>query len=236
MTLYAIGDLHLGGAVDKPMDVFGEHWADHAQKIRANWQDRVKATDTVIIAGDISWAMNMEEAQIDLAWISGLPGHKVLVRGNHDYWWGSITKLNRMYENMSFLQNNFFTYQDYALCGTRGWVSPTGEDSCHDYKIYLREVHRLNLSLTAAREAGHKKFITVLHYPPTNEQHHDSGFTELIQRFKVEHVVYGHLHHPQAFSQALQGRRQGSFYHLVSCDYLQFQLKRILPYVQDHQM
>ena len=228
MALYAIGDLHLSSNSDKPMDVFGSHWLFHHEKIRSNWLARVKPDDTVLVAGDISWAMRLQEAKEDLNWISELPGEKILIRGNHDYWWSSISKLNSLFQNMRFVQNNFFNYQNYAVCGTRGWISPNkNKFTEEDNKIYLREAGRLEHSLEAASRAGYENFIAMLHYPPTNDQLEPSLFTEILEKYKVERVVYGHLHGDESYSAGLQGELRGINYHLVSCDYLDFDLLRI---------
>lgn len=230
MALYAIGDLHLSGSVDKPMDIFGTHWCRHAERIAENWRKTVTENDTVLLAGDISWAMTLDEALVDLEWIHALPGRKMLVRGNHDYWWKSITRLNQFFNEMDFIQNNFFCYGDYAVCGSRGWLCPNDTAfSEHDRKIYQRELQRLELSLSAAEKAGYTRYIVMLHYPPTNDQGDPSGFTDIIQRYQVSHVIYGHLHGAASFAAALQGQFRGTVYHLVSCDYLNFKLKEIIP-------
>ncbi|SET15857.1 hypothetical protein SAMN05660297_01536 [Natronincola peptidivorans] len=228
MALYAIGDLHLSNYVDKPMDIFGPHWENHHEKIRQSWWDTVRAEDTVLIPGDISWGMNMQEAMADLQWIEKLPGKKILIKGNHDYWWSSISILNSTFSNMHFIQNNYFVYEDYAICGTRGWITPNSNKfSQRDEKIYHREIHRLRLSLEAAKAAGYKKYIGMLHYPPTNDEKEPSLFTEVFKAYDVEIVVYGHLHGEDAYGAGLMGPHNETTYHLVSCDYLDFQLLKI---------
>ncbi|MGV8146645.1 MAG: metallophosphoesterase [Alkaliphilus sp.] len=229
MALYAISDLHLSGTGEKPMDVFGENWIHHTKKIEDSWMRKVKGDDTVLIAGDISWAMNLADATIDLEWINELPGRKILCKGNHDYWWSSITKINSLHKNMDFLQNNFFSYNEYAICGTRGWICPNiytfTED---DNKIYIREANRLETSLERAKNDGFTKIIAMLHYPPTNESMHSSLFTELFEKYNVEEVVYGHLHGSESYKIGLKGLINGVRYRLVSCDYLDFELVKIL--------
>ncbi|AKL96255.1 phosphohydrolase [Clostridium aceticum] len=228
MALYAIGDLHLSSKVDKPMDIFGPQWTMHHEKIREDWCKKVKSEDTVLIPGDISWGMNMEEAMEDLNWIETLPGEKILLKGNHDYWWGSIKKLNNTFKTLKFLQNNFFAYEDYAICGTRGWSSPNSNKfTQQDEKIYHREVHRLKLSLEGAKKSGYTKIICMLHYPPTNEQHEPSLFTEICEEYNVHMVIYGHLHGEEFYDTGIKGLYNGIHYHLVSCDYLKFQLYKI---------
>ena len=155
MALYAIGDLHFSRAVDKPMSIFGENWNNHEQKILQSWNDLVTNEDTVIIAGDTSWGIKIDEAIFDLKIISDLPGKKILIKGNHDYWWTSIGKLNKLFDNMNFIQNSYFIYGQYAICGTRGWLCPNDvKFDVDDEKIYKREVNRLKLSLNSAKKDG----------------------------------------------------------------------------------
>ena len=229
MALFAIGDLHLGRAVNKPMNIFGENWNNHEDKILSDWKSKVKDEDTVIIAGDISWGINLNEAIVDLTEISQLPGKKILVKGNHDYWWTSIGRLNNLFENMNFIQNSYFTYEEYAICGTRGWLCPNelkfDED---DEKIYKREINRLKLSLQSAKKDNYNKIIVVTHYPPTNDKLEDSGFTQLYEEYGVEKVVYGHIHGKDSYKYALIGEKNDIQYDLVSCDFLDFSLVKLL--------
>lgn len=228
MALYGISDLHLDLNGEKPMDIFGDQWLEHDEKIKENWISKIQEEDTVLIAGDISWSMKIEDGLKDLQWIHKLPGKKIILKGNHDYWWGSINKLNSLYDDMSFIQNNFFTYNDYAICGTRGWIFPGVENfTKKDEKIYERELIRLRLSIESAVKAGYSKFIIMLHYPPFSESQSDSGFVEIINEFKAEFVIYGHLHGPSAET-AFQGNRQGTEYIMTSSDYLRFNPVRIL--------
>lgn len=222
MGLYAISDLHLALSGDKPMHIFGEQWYRHDEKIKSNWLEKIKKDDTVLIAGDISWSIKMEEGLRELDWIHQLPGRKILVKGNHDYWWQSISKLNKLYEDMNFIQNNFFPYEDYAICGTRGWNTPGGEHfTTHDEKIYSRELIRLRLSLDSAIKAGFKKFIVMIHYPPTNEKFSETEFTKIFKEYGVEKVLYGHLHGP-SLSKVMVGEVEGIEYILTSADYIDF--------------
>lgn len=228
MAIYAIGDLHLSGHSDKPMDIFGAQWNDHANKIRDSWLKKVNNDDAVLIPGDISWAMTLEEAMVDLEWISDLPGKKYLIRGNHDYWWSSITKLNSLFDSMSFIQNNFFTYKEYAICGTRGWNCPSHyKFTNHDQKIYLREVSRLEMSLNTAKKSGYDNILVMLHYPPTNDKLEPSLFTEVLEKYNVKHVLYGHLHGETSYDAGLKGIHNGINYHLTSCDYAGFEMVEI---------
>lgn len=228
MALYAISDLHLALSTDKPMDIFGGHWINHDEKIKKNWIDKIKEEDTVLIAGDISWSMKSEDSKIDLEWISNLPGKKIISKGNHDYWWSSISKLNAMYENMNFLQNNFYIYDDYAICGTRGWIDPSNDKfNSKDAKIYAREQIRIKLSLHSAKKAGFNKFIVMIHYPPFSNNNEESEFMKVFQEYKVEKVIYGHLHGPTNV-RAIEGNINGVEYIMTSCDFINFDPIKIL--------
>lgn len=229
MSLYAIGDLHFSTAVNKPMNIFGDNWDNHEEKIINSWKSKVNEEDTVLIVGDTSWAINMKEAEEDLNIIHNLPGKKIYVKGNHDYWWTTVAKLNKLYDDMSFLQNNFYQYEEYAICGTRGWICPNDvKFTQDDEKIYKREAHRLKLSLDSAKKAGFKKIIVITHYPPTNDKLDPSLFTEIYESYGVEKVVYGHLHGKESFKMGLKGIRNEVEYNLVSCDYVDFNLIKIM--------
>lgn len=228
MALYAISDLHLAFGVDKPMDIFGDKWVKHEEKIKENWMSLINDEDIVLIAGDVSWAINEKESSGDLNWIESLPGKKIISKGNHDYWWGSITKLNSMFENTKFIQNNFYNYKDYAICGTRGWICPGADKfSEKDEKIYARELIRLRLSLNEAKNAGYNKFIVMIHYPPTNDKFQESGFLEIFKEFEVEKVIYGHLHGP-GLSKVFEGIHNDVEYIMTSADYLNFKPIKIM--------
>jgi predicted phosphohydrolase len=229
MALFAIGDLHLGMAVDKPMHVFGKYWDRHPQKIQFYWENQIDENDMILIPGDISWAMHLEEAIVDLRWLNNLPGKKILIKGNHDYWWKSITKMNELFRNIHFLQNSFLTYKEYAICGSRGWICPNDNRfDQQDLKIYKRELHRIRLSLDKAVKAGYSNFIVMTHYPPTNDKLEPSGFTEIYEHYGVKKVIYAHLHGKDSFKGGLQGEHNGIFYYLTSCDYLGFNPLKIM--------
>ena len=229
MALYAIGDLHLSFSEDKPMNIFGENWNDYENKIKKNWINKVKEEDTVLIPGDISWAIKFSEAFSDLQWIDDLPGIKIMIKGNHDYWWTSLKKMDGKFKSIRFLHNNYYTYKDYAICGTRGWNCPSETNySEKDLKIYNRELSRLKLSLDYAKESGYKKIIVMLHYPPTNDLKEDSGFIEIFNEYKVEKVIYGHLHTKASFFSSIEGVLNNVEYMLVSSDYIKFDLKKVL--------
>ena len=222
MKVYAIGDLHLNGSRNKPMSIFGEKWHCHQQKIEQNWSGKVGCDDIVAIPGDISWAMTLTEAADDLKWIHSLPGRKILVRGNHDYWWKKITHLNSLYESMTFLQNNAVAVGDIWFAGSRGWLCPGSYAFQEgDEKIYARELLRLEMSLKSCNATG-QQIIALIHYPPVNEKHEPSGFTELFEKYQVKRVLYGHLHDKKAFENALIGEWRGVDYQLVSADFINF--------------
>lgn len=228
MALYAISDLHLALSTDKPMDIFGGHWSNHDEKIKKNWTDKITEEDTVLIAGDISWSMKHEESKMDLDWINKLPGKKIISKGNHDYWWSSISKLNAMYDNMKFLQNNFYVYNEYAICGTRGWLDPSSDKfNSKDAKIYAREQIRLRLSLDSAKKAGYEKFIVMIHYPPFADENKETDFMKIFKEYNVEKVIYGHLHGPSNVK-AIEGIIHGVEYIMTSCDFINFNPIKIL--------
>lgn len=230
MHIYAIGDLHLSGEPPtKPMEIFGEHWLGHKEKIKQHWLETVTENDTVIICGDISWAMNLEGAAQDLDWLAQLPGRKLLLRGNHDYWWTSLAKMQKRFgEHFEFLQNGCIMLGDIAVCGTRGWILPSAENfTPEDEKIYKREAIRLELSLQAAVKEEPASIITAFHYPPLFAPTEQTAFTELLEKYNVQHCVYGHIHgenHVITF----EGERDGINYKLVSCDTQDFRLYKII--------
>ncbi len=229
MHVYAIGDLHLSGRPpSKPMELFGEQWRGHQEKIEADWRARVGAEDAVVLCGDLSWAMSLQAAAPDLEWLAGLPGRKVLLRGNHDYWWSSLAKMQAAYgRELAFLQNNYLDLGPAYLCGTRGWLLPSVEGfSQEDAKIYAREGIRLELSLAAARRAGEKPVIAALHYPPLYGSG-DSVFSRLLEQYGVSYCVYGHIHGGGPVS-SFEGERGGVIYKLVSCDTQGFALYQVL--------
>lgn len=230
MKVFAIGDLHLSTAVDKPMNVFGDNWLNHEEKIFKDWDEKVSDDDIVFIVGDISWASKLNDAKLDLDKINAQKGKKIFIKGNHDYWWTTATALNKLYDDsMVFMNTNYVMIGEYAVCSTRGWSTPNDIDFDEkDNEIYLREAHRLKISLEQAKKDGHEKIIILLHYPPTNEDLEKNLFFDLIEEYKPEHVIYGHLHGEESFQYGVKGCRNGINYHLVSCDYLGFELKEIM--------
>lgn len=225
MRLFAIGDLHMPGGDDKPMDVFGDHWADHVTRIFDHWRSLVGDDDVVLVPGDISWAMQLTSAVPDLQAIGKLPGRKLLCRGNHDYWWGSLKQLRQVLpEGMEVIQHTAVDIGPAVVTGTRGWSFPTeGEAfSAEDERVLQRELIRLELGLQAAvRAAQGRPIIVMLHYPPLYEQMRDTPFTRLLAKYPVHTVVYGHLH-GQAIHAGFRGVYEGTNYALVSSDSLEF--------------
>lgn len=233
MRVFAISDLHLPGGEKKPMDIFGAHWAGHFDRIRADWTARVAEGDLVLIAGDISWAMRLDAAREDLSAIGRLPGNKVILRGNHDYWWSSISQVRgALPEGMYALQNDALSFGDIILCGTRGWTCPGAPAFTQaDEKLYRRELSRLRMSLSAAEALRAARLsrgenpwlIAMLHYPPFPDPDRPGEVSALLEAAGVSDVIYGHLH-GQALLGAFSGEKRGVRYHQTSCDGLDFRL------------
>lgn len=222
MAVFAISDLHLPARV-KPMDVFGEHWKNHFERIQADWRARVGESDLVLLPGDLSWAMRLEDALEDLRSIAALPGTKLLLRGNHDYWWSSIGRVRRaLPEGTYALQNDSMLIDGRLYAGSRGWTIPNDESDADDVRIYNRERLRLEMSLKNARAKDADAPITVmLHYPPLTEEL--PGFSDILEAYGVTDCVYGHLHGAGIYG-AVRGERRGVRYHQVSCDGLDFKM------------
>ncbi len=226
MRLFAIGDLHMPGGEDKPMDVFGSQWDRHFFRISEAWRQEVSEEDTVLIPGDISWAMQLEHAIPDLREIAMLPGKKILCKGNHEYWWSSISRLRAILpENMTALQYDAVDAGPCVICGTRGWNYPTKGNvlSPEDHKIFRREILRLEMALDSAEKIGKEKPILVMmHFPPRMREDPDTPFTRILEaRKNVAAVVYGHLH-GEAFAAGFSGICRGIRYYPVSCDGIGF--------------
>lgn len=229
MSLFAISDLHLSFYKNKPMDIFGDNWKQHHKVIKTNWISIVKEDDMVLIPGDISWAQNLKEFEPDMNFIHNLPGKKVFISGNHDYWWTSTSKLNDIYKDMLFLKNSFTEYNNIAICGTRGWLCPNDTYFTeHDKKIYLREVKRLEMSLESALKGGYEDIILIMHFPPTNDKKEISDFINVINNYNIKKVIYGHLHGEKSFNSSYKGNVNGIEYILVSSDYVNFMPIKIL--------
>lgn len=227
MKVYAISDLHLSFSTDKPMDIFGEKWENYEEKIRENVENTVADDDLLIIAGDLSWAMQLEETEKDFDYIGNLKGTKIVVRGNHDYWWKSISGIRERLEpkNVFALQNDSLKFDKFVVAGTRGWVVPEkGKGmSEQDEKIYKRELIRLEMALQDASKKKNENdlLITVLHFPPFNSTLEDSDFTKLLEQYNVDICVYGHLHGKTKYS-ITSTEKNGIKYILSSCDKIGF--------------
>ena len=231
MALYGMGDVHLAFSVDKSMEVFDPIWKDHEKKIERNWRRYVKETDTAVLTGDHSWGRNLEECREDLEFIMGLPGRKILLRGNHDMFWDAkkTDRLNKQFQGrLEFLQNNFYAYGEYALVGTKGYCYEGKDSYEHFEKIRDRELQRLRISLEEAAAAGFRKFVLFLHYPPTSIGEQESPFTMLAEKYGVSKVVYSHCHGRERFDDSFKGYVNGIEYKLVSGDYLNFKPEKIL--------
>lgn len=230
MAVYAIGDLHLPGSDIKPMDVFGAHWEHHFERICEDWRTKVGEDDIVLLPGDFSWAMTLADALDDIRAVGMLPGRKIMVRGNHDFWWSSLTQVRAaLPEGMYALQNDCVELENMVFCGTRGWTIVNDADERHaqDLKIYRREVIRLEMALKcAARQAHGRDIVALMHYPPFDERQRPSGFTDLLEQYGVKQVVYGHLH-GQSLRGAFSGQLRGVDYFQVSCDGLGFKLLKL---------
>lgn len=230
MNVYAIGDLHLSLKRPKEMDIFGAHWKNHFEKISADWNARVQEQDVVLIPGDISWAMAMEDVRPDLDAICALPGKKILLKGNHDYWWGSYNKVKELLSGECYaLQNNCLVLGEYVFCGTRGWLFPQDEHfKEHDKKIFEREKLRLRMSLDCAKKFPDKTIIVMMHFPPIYEKVQDTGFVDVLKEYPVREVVFGHLHGEILKQIHLRNVEiDGMNFNLVSADYLDFKLLKI---------
>ena len=224
--IFSISDLHLGTCVDKPMDIFGKKWEGHFDKIKADWLKKVKAEDVVLLAGDLSWAMTIEDAKEDLASIAALPGKKVLLKGNHDYWWQSLSKVKGILpEGVYVVQNDVLRIGKYLFCGSRGWTMES--DAEEDKKIYERELIRLELSLAAMSKVREEEDVVIgmTHYPPFGVSLEPTRVTELFEKYGVEKVVYGHLHGNVYAKKKVF--LNGATYFLTSCDLVDFSLVEV---------
>ena len=225
MRVFAIGDMHLEGETGKTMDRFGENWRNHDRKIFESWEQIGRDDDLLLIVGDTSWAMRFDEAMPDLERVARMKGTKALFKGNHDYWWQSVSKMSRALDpSIKIVNASSLIINRIAIAGTRGWVCPN--DSYfkpHDEKIYQREVGRLKDALESLRGRANEYdfLITALHYPPTNDRHEPSGFTDLIDAHGADACVYGHLH-GDSVKTALTGLRNQTFHYLVSADAVDF--------------
>lgn len=232
MAIFVIGDLHLSFSTNKPMDIFG--WGNHAEKIKQNWINNVTNQDTVIIPGDFSWAMSLEEALPDFEFIDSLPGTKIISKGNHDYWWNTLTKMNKFLKDnnlntINFLQNNSYLVEDKIIAATRGWPI-NNWNSETNYKILKRENDRLKLAMRDGIQkfGNDKEIICFLHYPPFFKESvpEEIDFIKTMNNLGVHKCYYGHLH-GESHREAFEGEMNGIEFFLISSDYLDFQLKKM---------
>ncbi|MGN1350271.1 MAG: metallophosphoesterase [Anaerovoracaceae bacterium] len=224
MRIFALSDPHLSVSGEKPMDVFGCRWNNHEQKIKENWTRSVSEEDLVIVPGDISWGLKIEDALPDFQFLHELPGKKLILKGNHDLWWTSLSKLNALFDSLVFLHNSYYDAGGLAVCGTRGWTLPgiTADWDDHDEKIFRRELIRLDAVLKKTSEAGFERIIVALHYPPVDFRGASTAFTDIIEKYPVTDVIYGHLHGSDAQKHAFNNVRRGIRYRLVSSDCIGF--------------
>ncbi|WP_312637068.1 metallophosphoesterase [Oscillibacter sp.] len=227
MALYAIGDLHLSLTANKSMEVFGEAWKDYVNRIAASLS-LLTEEDTLILDGDTSWGMSMEEAEADFRFLEQFPAKKLLVKGNHDYWWTTVNKMSGFFAekgltSFSFLHNNCYFYGEYALCGTRGWFQEEHQKP-PDAKVLNREVMRLETSL---RAAGDRPILCFLHYPPLYKGYQCPEILALLEKYRVKACYYGHLHGP-VIRRRFEGEQAGTDFSLISADYLEFVPKKII--------
>ncbi len=228
MALYAIGDLHLCLGAPKPMDIFGGAWVGYMQKLQEG-VSAIGPEDTTVLLGDLSWALDLEHAREDFAWIDQIPGRKIILKGNHDYWWSTASKFYEFcrdngFANQLILNNNHYEYEGVAICGTRGWFFEEDRSGGHDEKIFKRELLRLEASL---QSAGDLPKIVFLHYPPRYKGYECPEIIELLKRYDVRSCYYGHLHGP-SHGLAMEGLWDGIDYKLVAADKLNFRPMRIL--------
>ena len=230
MALYAIGDLHLCLGAPKPMDVFGGAWVGYMEKLQQGLSV-ITQEDTTVLLGDLSWALDLDEAKADFAWINEhIPGRKIILKGNHDYWWNTVKKFQKFcadngFENFHILNNNHFEYEGMAICGTRGWFFEEERSSDHDEKVFKRELQRLEVSLQSAGELYKQVF---LHYPPRYKGYICQEILDLLQKYQVRRCFYGHLHGP-SHGLAQEGLWDGVDFKLVSADRLNFVPYQVMP-------
>ena len=228
MSLYVIGDLHLSFGCDKPMDVFGGRWENYTDKLTEGFAT-VKPEDTTVICGDLTWGMGLEQAREDFLFIHRLPGKKIILKGNHDLWWTTASAAKKFFaaneiDSIDILNNNCFFYEDFALCGTRGWFYEEEKGDGHDAKILRRELMRLETSLKAA---GDREKLVFLHYPPKLVNYECTEIIDLLCDYGVKHCWYGHLH-SGGRSLAFEGEYRDIRFKLISADHVQFIPQKIM--------
>lgn len=232
MKLFAIADLHLSFGVNKPMDIFGG-WSNHVSRIEENWQKKVSDEDLVVLPGDLSWGMNFEQAKADFAFVNRLNGRKIISKGNHDYWWTTKNKMDNFllengFDTIKILHNNHYAFGNVGICGTRGWINDNSEPA--DAKVLAREAGRLEMSIQSALKYNLKP-VVFLHYPPVYGSDRNLDILEVLYKYDIKEVFYGHLH-GNAKNYAVNGLSEGINYHLISSDFLQFDPMEITKIVQ----
>ena len=228
MALYAMGDLHLCLGAPKPMDIFGGAWSGYMEKLKSG-VSHIQPEDTTVLMGDLSWALGLEEAKADFAWINDIPGRKIILKGNHDYWWSTAAKFYKFcvdngFENQFILNNNHYEYESWAICGTRGWFFEEERSSGQDEKVFKRELLRLETSL---KSAGDLPKMVFLHYPPRYKGYTCEPILELLEKYEVRKCYYGHLH-GASHGLAMEGLWDGVEYKLLAADRINFQPMKIL--------
>ena len=229
MALYTIGDLHLSLGGSKPMDIFGDKWANHVERLRESFS-HLTADDVTVLAGDLSWGISLEESLPDFQFIDALPGRKIILKGNHDYWWSTAAKFRKFceengFENLNLLNNNCYEYEGTAICGTRGWFYEEDRSGEHDEKVFKRELLRLEASLKAA---GDMRKMVFLHYPPRYRGYECPEILQLLEKYGVSRCFYGHLH-GGSHALAMEGLWDGVDFRLVAADYTGFRPYKVIP-------
>lgn len=229
MALYAIGDLHLCLGAPKPMDIFGGAWVGYMDKLKEGLSV-IRPEDTTVLLGDLSWALGLEAAKADFAWMNEIPGRKIIIKGNHDYWWNTVRKFDAFceenhFENFHILNNNHFEYGDIAICGTRGWFFEEDRSGQHDEKVFKRELLRLERSL---QSAGERQKMVFLHYPPRYKGYTCPEILDLLSKYEVRNCFYGHLH-GASHGLAMEGVWDGVNFRLLSADRLNFKPYCVIP-------
>ncbi|MBR4626351.1 MAG: metallophosphoesterase [Ruminococcus sp.] len=232
MSLFVIGDLHLCFSdPSKTMSIFNG-WQDYQEKIEKNWLERISAEDTVVLAGDISWGMSLQQALPDFQFIDRLPGNKIVLKGNHDYWWTTMRKMEDFLSaegisTISILHNNHYPYGEYGICGTRGWVNGTDNSGQQDEKVLRREVQRLETSIKSAVGAGLEPLV-FMHYPPIFANNFNYDILDVLYRYRIKRCYYGHIHGRSAHELCVQGEYDDIDFHLIAGDFLQFAPELVL--------
>lgn len=230
MAIFTIADLHLSFNTNKPMNIFGTNWENYEEKIKKDWQEKVTEKDLVVLPGDFSWAMYLDETEKDFAYINSLPGKKILLKGNHDYWWSTVTSMRKYikeknFENIDFLINNSYEFENKIIVGTRGW---TLTEDAEDKRLTQREVARLELSIKSGIEqyGTEKEIIAFMHYPPITKNNLNTEYIKILKKYNIKRCFYGHLH-ASAIQDAIEGNIDGIEFKLVSADGLDFKILKI---------